>query len=99
MLSQHDQSLFVGIRSTFYRLSNLFVQGALVVLAGVIEQHSGDIPHSWRMTLLVVAVLWTALTLYHMFSLPHPSSDSPRPETRPAEILRGFGRTFSTFFR
>ncbi|MBO5562698.1 MAG: MFS transporter [Bacteroidales bacterium] len=98
-LSQHDQSLFVGIRSTFYRLSNLFVQGALVVLAGVIEQHSGDIPHSWRMTLLVVAVLWTALTLYHMFSLPHPSSDSPRPETRPAEILRGFGRTFSTFFR
>ena len=33
-LTEGQQSFFVGIRSTFYRIANLFVQGALVVLAG-----------------------------------------------------------------
>ena len=97
-LDQHDQSFFVGIRSTFYRLSNLFVQGALVVFAGVIELRSGDIPHSWRMTLLLASGIWTAITLYHLYAMPRPAADAPRTATRAADIFREFGRTFATFF-
>jgi MFS transporter, PAT family, beta-lactamase induction signal transducer AmpG len=40
-LSQRDQAWFVGIRSTFYRLSMITGQGLLVILAGFLETGSG----------------------------------------------------------
>ena len=40
-LSEHEQSLYVGIRSTFYRIATVMGQGILVILAGVIEMNSG----------------------------------------------------------
>jgi PAT family beta-lactamase induction signal transducer AmpG len=40
-LDQHQQAWFVGIRSTFYRLAMLTGQGLLIILAGLIESHSG----------------------------------------------------------
>lgn len=40
-LDTHQQSWFVGIRSTFYRLSMLTGQGLLVMLAGFIESNTG----------------------------------------------------------
>lgn len=40
-LTEHEQSLFVGIRSTFYRIATVVGQGLLVILAGMIEMNSG----------------------------------------------------------
>ncbi len=40
-LDTHQQAWFVGIRSTFYRLSMLTGQGILVMLAGFIESNTG----------------------------------------------------------
>ena len=40
-LSEKEQSFFVGIRSTFYRISTLSGQGLLVILAGLIQTHTG----------------------------------------------------------
>lgn len=40
-LNENQQSLFVGIRSTFYRISMIVGQGALVMLAGHLENTSG----------------------------------------------------------
>lgn len=40
-LTEHEQSLYVGIRSTFYRVSTVVGQGLLVVLAGAIETGTG----------------------------------------------------------
>lgn len=40
-LDQHQQAWFVGIRSTFYRLAMLTGQGLLIILAGLVESHSG----------------------------------------------------------
>jgi len=40
-LSQHDQALYVGVRSTFYRLAMLTGQGLLIILAGFVESNSG----------------------------------------------------------
>ena len=40
-LSKHSQAWFVGIRSTFYRLSMITGQGLLVIFAGLIESSSG----------------------------------------------------------
>lgn len=98
-LNPGDQSLFVGIRSTFYRLSSIFGQGVLVVIAGVLERRTGDIPQAWSATLMISAVIFAAVTLWHTFRLPRPTSDASRPELGSAkEIIVEFGRTFATFF-
>ena len=99
-LKPKDQSLFVGIRSTFYRLSSIFGQGVLVVIAGLLEKKMGDIPKAWSATLLISAVLFAAITIWHTFRLPRPSEDAEREGgTTAAGIVREFARTFITFFR
>jgi len=40
-LSKHDQALYVGVRSTFYRVAMITGQGLLIILAGFIESNSG----------------------------------------------------------
>ena len=100
-LSTGDQAQFVGIRSTFYRLASIFGQGVLVWLAGVIESSSGDIPNSWRITMLVTAVIFCLVTLYHTFVVPRPASDtSSLKDDKPSvgAIFAEFGRTFKTYF-
>ena len=99
-LKPKEQSVFVGIRSTFYRLSSIFGQGVLVVIAGVLERRTGDIPQSWFITLIISAVLFSLLTLWHMFRVPRPDSDDLREGgTTVSGILKEFARTFATFFR
>lgn len=100
-LTQKNQAAFVGIRSTFYRLSSIFGQGVLVLIAGVIENKTGNIPMSWRMTMLVTAVLFSLVTLYHTFFLPRPADDKPHlaeGQKSAKMIFREFGRTFATYF-
>ncbi len=99
-LKPKDQSLFVGIRSTFHRLSSIFGQGVLVVIAGLLEKKLGDIPQAWSITLIVSAVLFSVITLWHTFSLPRPAADSMRTGGNTTkDIVREFGRTFVTFFQ
>ena len=101
-LQPKDQSLFVGIRSTFYRLSSIFGQGVLVVIAGVLERRLGDIPQAWSITLLISAVIFAAVTLWHTFRLPRPVADAPRlgdGAAKAKDIFREFRRTFITFFQ
>lgn len=40
-LSEKEQAFFVGIRSTFFRISMIFGQGLLVILAGLIQSNTG----------------------------------------------------------
>lgn len=40
-LTEHQQSLYVGIRSTFYRVATVAGQGLLVIVAGLIETGTG----------------------------------------------------------
>ena len=102
-LDTHRQSLFVGIRSTFYRIASVFGQGVIVVIAGVLESRGGDIPRAWFWTLVISALIFSAVTVYHVFFLPKPQADSPRGEgeqTRSAKIIfKEFGETFATFFK
>lgn len=100
-LSSGDQAQFVGIRSTFYRLASIFGQGVLVWLAGVIETSTGNIPNSWRITMLVTAVIFSLVTLYHTFVVPRPTTDTSSLKGEKATvgaIFKEFGRTFKTYF-
>ena len=98
-LDSGTQAEFVGIRSTFYRLSSIFGQGVLVALAGLLDSKTGDVHYAWKLTLLLSAVMFSAVTLYHTWSLPRPVSDRMAAGTTVKDIFRGFGRTFATFFK
>ncbi len=98
-LNEHKQAEFVGIRSTFYRLSSIFGQGVLVAMAGWLETRTSDVHLAWQLTLILSAVLFAVITLYHTWSLPVPQSDRMSQTKSAKEICREFIRTFVTFFR
>ena len=97
-LNSKEASFFVGIRSTFYRLSSIFGQGVLVVIAGVLESRLSNVPRAWSITLIISAIIFAVITLWHTFSLPRPSEDASR-KIDASSIFREFGRTFATFFQ
>ena len=98
-LREHKQAEFVGIRSTFYRLSSIFGQGVLVALAGWLETRTSDVHFAWKFTLILSAAIFAAVTIYHTWSLPRPQSDKMSQNRTAGEILKEFARTFVTFFK
>lgn len=98
-LDSNRQAEFVGIRSTFYRLSSIFGQGVLVALAGVIDRYAADVRVAWQLTLIIAAVIFSGVTLYHTWHLPKPSEDGMRESKSAGDIFKEFGRTFATFFQ
>lgn len=101
-LTSHEQAAFVGIRSTFYRLSSIFGQGVLLVVAGLLETKTGDIPLAWQLTLLFTSIIFALITLWHIFFTPKPASDRSSlgdDAKSVGAILREFGRTFVTYFK
>ncbi len=45
-LTPHQQALYVGIRSTFYRIATIAGQGVLIMLAGFLEKSGQGIPYA-----------------------------------------------------
>ncbi|MBR4534235.1 MAG: MFS transporter [Bacteroidaceae bacterium] len=84
-LSTHDQSLYVGIRSTFYRIGNIVGQGLLVMLAGWLEK-SQTVAMAWSITFFVLAGTFIALWLWHSVALPDPHK--ALPDSPPALPVR-----------
>ena len=114
-LSKHDQTWFVGIRSTFYRLAMIAGQGLLIMLAGklesvmqspettaLVQQGSSIDPGThmaWAMLFYVMAGLFIAFFAWHRYALPRPKTDVPRLHDTYADIMRDFSQTFVAFFR
>lgn len=104
-LTSGEQSFFVGIRNTFYRLANIFGQGILVMFAGWLEtgQLLPDtplrIPMAWSITFYLLTAIFIGLTVYHQFILPRPDSDAKRTGVTAGKLLEDFFRTFTSFFK
>lgn len=98
-LNSHQQALFVGIRSTFYRIATIAGQGLLIMLAGYLERTTGNIPYAWSITFMVLAGLFLALWLYHQVVLPRPDSDRPAREVSANTLMKEFFATFASFFQ
>lgn len=97
-LTQGEQSFFVGIRSTFYRIANIFGQGLLVMLAGFLETKFTP-AKAWSFTFLFVAVLFVLFFLYHARFLPRPAVDNEHTEADWNSAFHDFVGTFVSFFR
>ncbi|MCR5535422.1 MAG: MFS transporter [Bacteroidaceae bacterium] len=90
-LTERQQALYVGVRSTFYRIGSIFCQGVIVILAGWL-QHSFSIPVAWCITLLLMAAIMILLALWHSRILPKVEDDSP------SLGREGEGSFFSSFY-
>ncbi len=98
VLEKDQQSFFLGIRSTFYRLSMLTGNGLIVVIAGYLEQEYGDKQKAWSYTMVIVGLIMTVITIYNYFSTP--KIESKIVETKTESVpSKSFGAVFAAFFQ
>lgn len=74
-LTEHEQALNVGIRSTFYRIATIMGQGMLVMGAGLLEIYTRSPRQAWSLTMMIAAAAILLLCLYHRFILPRPETE------------------------
>ncbi len=98
-LDRQRQSSFVGIRNTFYRGGLVLGQGLLVMLGGILQKRTGDIPRAWGTVLLISAALMAAISVYHFFRLPKADEDTDHRDVKSSrQIWAEFGESFRSFF-
>lgn len=97
-LASHDQALFVGIRSTCYRLAMIAGSGLLVMLVGRLGKWDYEPAAAWRVGMVVTATLLLVLALYHAVVLPRPPRDQAGVPNSMDRVLREMAETFVTFF-
>ena len=98
-LSEKDQTFYVGIRSTFYRVSTIVGQGLLIMLAGTLEVYTRNPQTAWAYTFVTVATVMLLLALYHTFMLPRPADDTDAAHPTIRNTVAEFLDTFVAFFR
>ena len=96
-LTERQQALYVGVRSTFYRIGSIFCQGVIVILAGWL-QDSFTIPVAWSITLLLMAAIMILLVLWHSRILPKVEDDSKDIPSPKGGVGGGFMTTLRVFF-
>ncbi len=96
-LSEGDQSLFVGIRNTFYRIASIAGQGGLLIVAGLLEKSTGTVRTAWSLTFLIAAIIMILLAIFHIKVLPKPNNDI-QSATSAKQLAIGFIQTFKTYF-
>ena len=96
-LTEKQQALYVGVRSTFYRIGSIFCQGVIVILAGWL-QDSFTIPVAWSITLLLMAAIMILLVLWHSRILPKVEDDSKDIPSPKGGVGGGFMTTLRVFF-
>ncbi|MDX6182010.1 MFS transporter [Flavobacterium sp. Fl-77] len=96
-LKKEQQSLFLGIRNTCYRLAMLTGQGLIVLLAGYLEHKYGDNTKAWSYTMIVVSIVMIFLTVYNFFSTPKIEENTLA--TKSADEQKNFISVFASFFK
>ncbi|HZK03678.1 MAG TPA: MFS transporter [Bacteroidaceae bacterium] len=97
-LTEGEQSFFVGIRNTFYRIASIAGQGGLLIIAGLLEKRFGDTTKAWSITFITAAGLMILLALYHSVILPKPLDDKLQQKEN-KKILVAFWNTFIMYFK
>ena len=96
-LNDHQQSLFVGIRSTFYRISTIVGQGLLVILAGLVETNTGLEPVRLKVTASPTEIVVTDqpqdgedVMAFHFIPNPVVSETSLIEKAKEENVSNGF---------
>lgn len=95
-LDEHDQSAYVGLRSTFYRIANIFCQSILLMIVGWLQKRT-DISTSWTYALLLCSALLALMAVWHVWAMPQVEVRGDRLEVK--GIWHEVGQVFAEFFK
>ena len=98
-LPEREQAWFSGLRNTFYRIANITGQGLLVMLAGKIQQRTGNEVLAWQFIFGGAGAWMILLAGYHWLVLPRPSADRAGKPSAVNSLVHEFLATFESFFR
>ena len=96
VLNDGQQSFFVGIRSTFYRIAMITGQGLIVIFAGKLE-NIYDVKTAWQFTMALIALILIAVALYHLLVLP--KEETQQTTLANASPFKGYTEVFKSFFK
>lgn len=99
-LKPEQQSFFVGLRGTFYRIGMITGQGLIVIIAGYLETSLGDNTQAWSWTMIIVSGMMLLLTAINYFTTPvvEENQEKPTEKLSRAEEQANFWKVFETFF-
>lgn len=97
-LTEHQQSAFVGLRSTFYKIANIFCQSALLLIVGWLQRYT-TVAASWTYVLLGCSGLLAALAVWHAWAMRSDGKQNIAESSNSAAIFKEVGETFVSFFR
>lgn len=109
-LDSHDQAFYVGIRNTFYRVGNIFVQGILVMLYGWMTSGApifgmgklmpgleGNITQGWGIVLGFLSLVFFLFALWHKFGLDHFEKEDTTSYTFSEVVKKALSEFVHTF--
>ena len=93
-LSPTDQAKYVGWQGAFYNVAKILSGGALVYLAGELEQRLGVV-HAWMIVMGIYGIIMVSLSVYHMKMLPSGGSSTQVKSLKEGiETLKDVAKTF-----
>jgi PAT family beta-lactamase induction signal transducer AmpG len=98
-LSEGEQSFFVGIRNTFWRIASIAGQGGLVYLSGILIKNGKNIQHAWMIVLIITGAVYFGIGAYHKWIMPRPLSDPDRKIGKAKDAIVEYFKTFVSFFK
>ena len=96
-LPKSQQAAFVGVRSTFFRISMIAGQGGLVFLAGWWAGEDENFVAAWAMVFGLLAAVFLLAAWYHGWALPRVANDQPSKVSE--SPWAGWWTVFKAFFQ
>ena len=96
VLSDKQQSEYVGWQGAFYNVGKILSQGVFVIIAGKLEKSIGVVP-AWGTVMGMFAALLIILSLYHAKILPTGGPSGNVRTTK--EAFAAFSDVVKTFFQ
>jgi MFS transporter, PAT family, beta-lactamase induction signal transducer AmpG len=98
-LKPYQQSFFVGIRNTFWRVASISGQGGLVYLSGLMMKNNLTARNTWMILLVATGIVYFSIGVYHKFFMPKPENDQIRTLAGGKDALQKYFSTFLDFFK
>lgn len=101
LLTNKEQARYIGWQGAFYNLAKIISSGALVYCAGILEKTKG-VTHAWMIIMVIYALLFFALAVYHYFILPKEEKEEkeevPKQEKTAGNVREELLEVITSFF-
>lgn len=97
-LKDHQQSFFVGIRNTAWRIAAIAGQGGLVYVSGILMNENKTAKTAWMLVLVGTGIVYFAIGWYHQLILPKPVADVKRNLSTGSQAISTYFKTIKSFF-